>query len=215
MDAWEKFGRWLMARLWPRWENDVSILEARLATCHKRMREMYWDEKAKEMEASRIAGLEDAVWRTCVALHICGQTEAARKFCEETGIQWNQEVAEKWRKPEPAGVSDSLTVVKEQDAPVPLMGMEVRVIQGDGSNFRKTPICAKCHTSVYVCECPEFVFQEPDPATVPDALNIKVGRGETIVLQTPDPESPILVYAGCSVCMKPKEECKCEAGFRP
>ena len=175
MNAWERFRKWAASFIWPDCATEVEQLTARLAAVHGRMQDLYWDGKAKEMAYSRIAGLEDALWRACVALAISGQEEASKKFCEESGILWREETIARWRRMQPlAGDSEGLAF----DHP------------GRHGSW-------------------------PDPETAPDALNIKMGKGETIEPQTLDPDSPIMVYAGCSVCMKPRPECTCPEGFHP
>ncbi len=103
MGTWERFRKWAASWIWPEHAKEVEQLTTRLVTVHGRMQDLYWEGKAKEIAYSRIAGLEDALWRACVALAISGQEEASRKFCEETGILWNAETVERWRVKPPEG----------------------------------------------------------------------------------------------------------------
>ena len=116
MNAWERFRKWAACLIWPDVGKEVEQLAERLATAHERIQEMYWEEQAKEAATARIAGLEDTLWRCCVALHISGETVAAEQFCGEARIPWDVEKAEKWRmriesvKDTGAGTPDALNV---------------------------------------------------------------------------------------------------------
>lgn len=58
MTAWQKFRMWLAAAIWPEAAEKIAELEGRLKTTHSRMREMYWEERAKEAAYGKIAALE-------------------------------------------------------------------------------------------------------------------------------------------------------------
>jgi hypothetical protein len=102
MGAWERLRKWLACWIWPEFKEEIEQLTARLATTHQRMREMYWDEKAKELAKARIAGLEDSLDRACISLHLQGETIGAARYMAEADLPWSAERAEKWRTaPEP------------------------------------------------------------------------------------------------------------------
>ena len=120
MGTWEGLREWVACLIWPEQGKRVEQLAARLSTVHKRMQEMYWDGQAKEMAKARIAGLEDALWRSCVALYVCGEPDAARRFCEESGIHWDPQEAEKWRKPQAPAPAAALSEGQAPEPPVVL-----------------------------------------------------------------------------------------------
>ena len=66
MTAWEKLRYWLAGRIWPgliEANAKVEGLEGRLKTTHKRMQEMYWDEKAKHASLGLIELLQEEIHR--------------------------------------------------------------------------------------------------------------------------------------------------------
>ncbi|MDA8121778.1 MAG: hypothetical protein M0Z38_04330 [Deltaproteobacteria bacterium] len=62
--VWEIFRRWLAKKIWLETAKETEELTARLATCHRRMQEMYWDGKEKEaavMEIARLRGVLESI----------------------------------------------------------------------------------------------------------------------------------------------------------
>lgn len=150
MNAWERFRKWVASLIWPEYAKEVEQLTARLATVHGRMQDLYWDGKAKEIAYSRIAGLEDALWRACVALAISGQEEASKKFCEESGILWNADTIDRWRVKPPADApSEGQEPGPLHNPPVP--GATIEHLLLEGCVFHGTDPMGWCRTHNRQC----------------------------------------------------------------
>ncbi len=134
----ERFRKWLARLLWPGIDKEVEALNGRLATCHRRMQEMYWDEKAKELAKSRIAWLEERL--AAAYEHLCPPRSHDHWTCEE---YVEKVLAEKAAKADPEPPSDAEIDAPRGDVPEGLV-FDHPGRHGSWASLEEAPRVLKC-----------------------------------------------------------------------